>query len=502
MQYNHIRNFVKNKMFVLPVFEDRVDSDLKEFDETLTQYIGESLYEDFKGKRGQSVLLYGGERYSRLLLVGVGQEKKLNLLSWKKIVGSMVIMVQNKKLDSLTFVIPDRLSQLFDLKQLGQATVISAGMAEYTFDEHKKEDTRTKAILEFNIMSNLTSTNKKKFDQGMEIGSKVVAGINLTRHLGNTPPSIMTPTLLASESERAFKNKKNVKVTILHKEEIEKYGMGCLLGVSRGSKEEPKFIIIEYFGTDKNKKPTVLVGKGITFDSGGLSLKPSNSMSDMKFDMLGGATVIGIISSAVSLGLKKNIIGLIPTCENMPSGESYRPDDILIAMNGLSVEVQNTDAEGRLILADAFSYVGEKYKPKEVIDFATLTGACVVALGNERSGLFTKDDNLSERILSSAQNVGEQLWRLPLGEEYREAMKSEVADIKNIGGVPSAGYGGASTAAAFLETFTEDPKTGEALFPWAHIDLSSAYFTGSGKSYIRGGATGFVVETMIEFLKK
>jgi leucyl aminopeptidase len=219
-------------------------------------------------------------------------------------------------------------------------------------------------------------------------------------------------------------------------------------------------------------------------------------MRDMKFDMLGAATVLGVVKAAASLQLKKNIVGLLPACENMPGKEAYRPDDILTAMNGKTVLVENTDAEGRLILADALCYAA-RYNPKEVIDFATLTGACMVAIGTERSGLFSQNEKIVEKLQASSETVGEQLWRLPLGEEYSEAMKCEVADIKNIGG---SRYGGASTAAAFLEFFTHDAKSGKPNYPWAHIDLSSCYLGSKGKPFMRGGATGFGVETMVEYL--
>jgi leucyl aminopeptidase len=502
MKHKYTPTIPKADVIALPVFADGLMDAVRSFDTTIESYISSAISQDFSGKKGETALLYGGDKYSRLLLIGLGSEKDLSIRVWKQMVGSAIIMAQGKKAQTVGIYLPTVVVETLGAKGVGSSTAISADVAEYAFDHHKKESTRTRDVKELFIFGTLVSAKKKQFDSGLSEGRLIADGVNTTRHLGNTPPSIMTPTFLASEAVKSFRGVKSVKVTVLGRAEIKKHGMGCLIGVSQGSKEEPKFIIVEYSGTTKDKKPTVLVGKGITFDSGGLSLKPSNSMSDMKFDMLGGATVIGILKSAVNLGLKKNIIGLIPSCENMPSGESYRPDDILTAMNGLSVEVQNTDAEGRLILADALSYVGAKYKPKEVIDFATLTGACVVALGNERSGLFSTDEKLVEKISTASFAVGEQLWRLPLGEEYREAMKSDVADIKNIGGVPSGGYAGASTGAAFLETFTEDVETGRQLYPWAHIDLSASYYPGKGKSYIRGGSNGFGVETFVEFLRK
>jgi leucyl aminopeptidase len=250
--------------------------------------------------------------------------------------------------------------------------------------------------------------------------------------------------------------------------------------------------VLEYWGDKKDIKPIVLVGKGVTFDSGGLSIKPGDYMVDMKYDMLGAATALATLKITAELNQKKNLVVIVPAVENMPGGDAYRPDDILIAMNGKSVEIKNTDAEGRLILADALCYAS-RYKPQEVIDLATLTGACAVALGLERSGLFSKNKTMTEKLLNSSESIGENLWHLPLGEEYSDAMKSEVADIKNTGGVGGDRYGGSSTAAAFLEFFTD--------YDWAHIDMSSAIFGGKGKPWIRPGANGFGVQTLVDYLR-
>jgi len=480
-------------ILVLPLYEGKVMTGIKAFDPDMASHIGEAILADFGGKSGQSLMLYGGEQYPRLLLAGLGKEREVTMRSWRKLVGSGVIAAQDKKATSLTLVLPSAITTIFGSRHLGQVTTVAADVAAYSYDDMKAKDARIKPLESFTMLGELPKGERAKFEMGVKDGRVISGGVNLTRHLGNTPPSIMTPTLLAKETERAFHGDTKVKVTVLSRPEMKRLGMGCLLGVSRGSSEEPKFVIVEYTGTAKEKKPTVLVGKGITFDSGGLSLKPSNFMSDMKFDMLGAATVVGTLKAAAELRLKKNIIGLIPTCENMPSGESYRPDDILVAMNGKSVEIQNTDAEGRLILADALSFAGKKYDPKEVIDFATLTGACVVAIGTERSGLFSDEEKIVQGLLKASESIGEQLWRLPLGEEYTEAMKSEVADLKNIGGVGGPSYGGASTAAAFLKEFTS--------YPWAHIDLSSSYKGNKGSAHIRAGANGFGVETMIEYLR-
>ncbi len=350
------------------------------------------------------------------------------------------------------------------------------------------------------MLGDFDKTITKNLQTGIEEGFIIAGGVNFARHLGNIPPTIMTPTYLANEALQLAKANKNIKTKVLSEAEIEKLGMGCLLAVGRGSKHETKFIIVEYWGTDKDKKPSVLVGKGITFDSGGLSLKPGDYMIDMKFDMLGAASVLGAIKVLTDLKVKKNIVVLIPSAENMPGGDSYRPDDILTAMNGATVEIKNTDAEGRLILADGLCYA-TKYEPKEVIDLATLTGACMSALGLEKSGIFTPEDKIVEKMIDLGEAIGENLWRLPLGEEYSEAMKSEVADIKNTGGVGGERYGTASTAAAFLQFFTQDKETGEKNYPWAHIDLASAIYGSKGKAHIRAGANGFGVQVLVEYLR-
>lgn len=448
---------------------------------------------DFEGKKGQQSLVYtGDEELPRVVLLGLGKRTDMSVRRWKQSIGTAIISLQQKKTTHISVLIPESVIELFGYEKTAYETVIAIETANYCYDDHRGHDARSLPITSVDFLLLVEGQEKKEWLEGIAQGKIVGSAVNTTRHLGNTPPSHMTPAVFAKEAQKLNKISDSVKVTVLGKKEIEKLGMGCLLAVASGSDEEPKFIIIEYLAGKKSDAPTVLVGKGITFDSGGLSIKPGDFMVDMKFDMLGGATVLGVLQAAATLKLKKNIIGLIPTCENMPSGSAYRPDDILKAMNGKTVLVENTDAEGRLILADALCYAS-KYKPKEVIDFATLTGACVVALGNERSGVFTQSDEIAERLDESARHAGEQLWRLPIGEEYSEAVKSDVADLKNMGGVGGARYAGASTAAAFLEFFTD--------YPWAHIDLSSSHWAGKGKSYMRGGANGFGVQTMVEYLK-
>ena len=488
----------KYDLLVIPVFSDSLVKQIKEFDPALEAHFSKAMQKDFEGKPRQSLLLYGGMEYPRLLLLGMGKKKDFNIRVWKQIVGTGIMSAQGKKAGRVGLTVFASVVKKLGSRKTGETAVVAAEVAQYAFDDYKPKDEKVKEVKNIQFIADLSGADKRNFQKGMEDGQVIADGVNHVRHLGNTPPTIMTPSLLADEAVEMCKGNSKLKSKVLSRPEMKKLGMGCLLGVSSGSAKEPKFIVIEYKNAAKTQKPTVLVGKGITFDSGGLHIKPDAYMTEMKFDMLGAATVLGTIKAVAGLGLKKNIVGIVPTCENMPDGDSYRPDDILTAMNGRTVEIQNTDAEGRVILADGLSYTTMKYEPKEVIDFATLTGACMVAVGEERSGLFSPVDSLAKKLKKASETVGEQLWRLPLGEEFSESIKSVVADVKNIG---STRYGGASTAAAFLQFFTLDPKTGEEKYPWAHIDLSSAHVKGKGNAYIRGGANGFGVETMVEYLR-
>lgn len=487
---------------VVLAFEDtKKEKMVEDLDQTLSGNL--SLVwenEDFTGKKGQTVFVYSKNNLTkRVLLVGLGKEKDLTLRQFKQIVGSAVLNCQNHKYKNVAVYIPEVASKKIETKILIQQAVTAAAIAAYSYDNHKTD--KDSKIIEIKKLEFVLPVENKMLSKLNVVGEealKVADGVNLARHLGNIPPTIMTPSLLAEEAKKLSQENKNIKVKVLSEAEIKKLKMNLLFAVGQGSEEETKFIIVEYKGGKPNDRPIVFVGKGITFDSGGLSLKPGDYMVDMKFDMLGAASVFGTIKAAADLKIKKNLVGLIPAAENMPSGHAYRPDDIITAMNGKTVEIKNTDAEGRLILADALCYA-HKYNPKEVIDLATLTGACMAALGLERSGIFSDEEKMIEKIQQASFNVGEQVWRLPLGEEYSEAMKSEVADIKNTGGVGGERYGTASTAAAFLQFFTKD-KNGKA-YPWLHIDLASAIHGNKGKPWIRVGANGFGVETLVEYLR-
>ena len=320
--------------------------------------------------------------------------------------------------------------------------------------------------------------------EGIRLGQALAAGIELARDCANRPGNHFTPTQLAEQAQALARQHRKLKVEVFDRAEIEKLGMGAFLAVAKGSDEPPRFVVLRYQGAGKRSQPLVLVGKGITFDSGGISIKPAAEMDEMKFDMGGAASVLGVFRAIAELRPKINLIGLIPTCENLPSGRATKPGDVVTSLSGQTIEVLNTDAEGRLILCDALTYA-ERFEPAAVVDIATLTGACVIALGHHRSGLFSADDELAAALLAAGDAALDPAWRMPLDEEYDEALKSHFADIPNVG--PRAG--GAITAAMFLKRFA-------GKFRWAHLDIAgTAWKSGAAK-----GATGRPVALLTHWL--
>jgi leucyl aminopeptidase len=313
---------------------------------------------------------------------------------------------------------------------------------------------------------------------------EIAAGVRLAKDLGNLPGNVCTPSYLANSARELGREYGHLKVKVLDTDKLKKLGMGALLAVARGSEEPPKFIIAEYRNAPSEVKPIVLVGKGVTFDSGGLSIKPSKSMDEMKYDMCGAAGVLGTLRACAGLKLGVNVVGIIPATENLPGGRATKPGDIVSSHSGQTIEILNTDAEGRLILCDALSYAA-RYKPKLMVDVATLTGACMVALGQHPHGLFCNDQSLVDALLAAGQQTFDRAWQLPLWDEYKDELKSNFADMANIGGP----YGGAITAASFLSRFVDN-------VPWAHLDIAgTAWHSGDKK-----GATGRPVALLTQFL--
>jgi leucyl aminopeptidase len=324
----------------------------------------------------------------------------------------------------------------------------------------------------------------KAAPEALRIAVATAHGIEYTKYLGNLPGNFCTPTRLGEEAKKLAKSH-GLKVTVMDRKQIEKLGMGSFLSVTNGSDEPPRFIVMEYAGGKKGAAPTVFVGKGITFDTGGISLKPAPDMDHMKWDMSGAGTVFGVMRAVGEAKPKQNIVGIVAACENMPSGKATKPGDVFTSMSGQTIEVLNTDAEGRLILCDALTYA-ERFKPRAVIDIATLTGACVIALGSVNAGLFSTNDELANSLLASGKKANDRFWRMPLEDEYQEALNSNFADMANVGGRE----GGAITAACFLWRFAKK-------YPWAHLDIAGVAYKGAGKEK---GASGRPVAALMDYV--
>jgi len=366
-------------------------------------------------------------------------------------------------------------------RELAEGVVAAASDALYSYRATKPSAAKEAPLARITVLC--TKGELDAVRQGLARGEAIAAGVTLARECANRPPNLCTPAFLAEQAKKLGKEF-GLAVEVLDRKAVEKLGMGSFLAVAQGSDEPPRFIVMRYQGAGRNDQPLVLVGKGITFDSGGISIKPSADMDEMKFDMGGAASVLGTFRAVSELKPKLNLVGLIPACENMPSGKAVKPGDVVTSLSGQTIEILNTDAEGRLILADALSYA-ERFKPKAVIDIATLTGACVIALGHHNSGLFTADDALASALISAGQAAQDTCWRMPLDEEYDEALKSNFADMGNIGGRA----GGAITAAMFLKRFT-------GKYRWAHLDIAgTAWKTGAQK-----GSTGRPVPLLTHFV--
>ncbi len=377
-------------------------------------------------------------------------------------------------------MVASALPQAIDAAQ-AQALTAALGDALYVYRHTKPSAPAASKLQRVTLACGVAESTAAR--EGLQRGEAIAAGVALAREWANRPGNHCTPGDLADEARRLAKSH-GLEIEVLGRKEAEKLGMGCFLAVAQGSQQAPKFIVLQYKGAAKSAAPLVLVGKGITFDTGGISIKPAAEMDEMKFDMGGAASVLGTFRAVAQLKPKINLVGLIPACENMPSGQAVKPGDVVTSMSGQTVEILNTDAEGRLILCDALTYA-ERFEPAAVVDIATLTGACVIALGHHRSGLFSTDDALAGQLDQAGQAALDPCWRMPLDEEYDEGLKSNFADMGNVG--PRAG--GAITAAMFLKRYT-------AKYPWAHLDIAgSAWKSGAAK-----GSTGRPVPLLTQFV--
>jgi leucyl aminopeptidase len=427
---------------------------------------------DLETKPGKQIVLFRPVQTHavRVVLAGVGEGTARQV---RTAMGAAMAAVKSATLKKLVvaFATPA-------LEESVRAVVATVGDSSYVYT-HTKSKPETRTLLKTMVMASNASELKSSFDRA----AATVAGVEVAKEWANRPANHATPTMLAKAAQEIAKQPK-MACEVLGPKEVAKLGMGSFMSVAQGSAEPLRFIVLRYDGAAKTKAPTVLVGKGISFDSGGISLKPGAEMDEMKFDMGGAASVLGVFKTLSILKPAINVIGLIPSCENMPSGNAVKPSDVVTSMSGQTIEILNTDAEGRLILCDALTYA-ERFKPAAVVDIATLTGACMVALGGVRSGLFASKDDLGAALIAAGDTAQDLCWRMPLDEEYAEGLKSNFADVANIGGRA----GGAITAAKFLQRFTEK-------FPWAHLDIAgTAWKSGAAK-----GATGRPVGLLVEFL--
>lgn len=480
----------KSQAIILPLFEHskKLAGIAIEIDKRSSGLISELISNgDFEAKPSQVSMIYtqGNLPAKRIALVGLGKQSEINLEKIRTSFASVMRHLRNINVKEAATSI--NLNLLAGKKeQLVEAVVEGALLGLYQYTPYKtvgRED--LKEMSELNIMAD--AKDFSLVDSAVKKARIIANAVYFTRDLVSAPSNEMTPSIMAQKA-RAIATRKNVSCKILDKTKMKEMGMNALLAVASGSNEEPKFIILEYAGGRKKSAPIVLVGKGLTFDSGGISIKPSDKMEEMKMDMSGGAAVMGAIMAAADLQLPLNVIALIPSSENMPSGSAFKPGDILKSYSGKTIEILSTDAEGRLLLADALTYAS-KFKPDAVIDVATLTGACVIALGDDVIGMLGTNDQLKKDIEQAAQISGELVWELPLWENYHEMIKSDIADYKNAGNRAA----GTITAAAFLSKFIGD-------YPWVHLDIAGPAWTEKDKPYIPKGASGIPVRLLMELL--
>jgi len=454
--------------------------------EKINSSVKESIKET-KGKVGEISIIQtlGITPANKILIAGLGPKNKLSTDVLRNVTGKIAQKIRSLGLSEFSIVIP--IGFPIDSDSSISAVVEGTILSLYSFDKFKKEKSEKSPDLSI-LVSN--SQNAQKVISQAQI---VAEGTLFARDTANLPPNECSPSTLASIA-KSLSTKNKLKCKIFSKNELKQKKFGGISAVGQGSKNEPKLIILEHNKGRRNDKPVVIVGKAVTFDTGGISLKPGDKMDEMKFDKCGGCTVLGIMKAVSELKLPINVVGIIPSVENMPSGESYRPGDIIRLYSGKTSEILNTDAEGRLILADALSYGIKQYSPKSIIDFATLTGACIVALGNNVAGLVSNDQKLAEKIKRSSEKTSEDLWQLPINDDYMDMIKSNVADMKNVGMGRAAGT---ITAAAFLANAVNNT-------PWAHIDIAGTAWTQEAtkkKFYNPRGATGYGVRLILDYLR-
>jgi len=488
----------KTDLLVVGMFSEmtRLDKFCSRLDDKLGGAISRLVkLEDFKGKQGSSSLIYGTSEVAakRILLIGLGPKNKAGLDTIRKSAAIAANKAVSVKAEQITLAIHKALGARFATPDIGRVCAEGAYFGGYRYDEFVTDTDEQNGRKDSLLVEVIDSDSEKlaKLRKGVEAGAIIGRAQNYARTLANRPANVINPETLAAEAKKLAKGSGNLKCTVFDEKQLKQKAMGGLLAVGAGSQNKPTFIVLKYTPSGKkaDKLPTVaLVGKAITFDSGGISIKPAKGMGEMKLDKSGGIAVIASLKAISQLHLSVNVFGIIPSAENMPSGTSYRPGDIVTTYSGKTVEIDNTDAEGRMILSDGLNYA-VKSGADIIIDIATLTGACKVALGKYMAGLMTNDDKLKRQLQNASKLGGEKLWPMPSGEEYAEEMKSKIADLKNTG----SRWGGACTAAAFLSQFVGEKK-------WAHIDMAGVDMFEKGTEFSEAGASGFGVRLLTTYL--
>lgn len=478
----------RSACIVVGVFEPRrLSPAAEQLDQISDGYISNLLRRgDLEGKVGQMLLLHNVPNVlsERVLLVGCGKERELDERQYKLIISKTIANLnETGSMEAVCFLSELHVKARDTYWKVRQA-VETTSNSLYSFNQLKSKKEELRRPLR-KLVFNVPSRRELALgERAIKHGAAIAKGSALCRDAANMPPNICTPTWLAEQAEQVAENFSNLTIERVDREQMEKLGMHSYLAVGRGSHNPPMMTVMHYQGADSDKAPIVLVGKGLTFDTGGISIKPSEAMDEMKYDMCGAAAVLGAMRSIVELELPINVVGVLAGCENMPDGNAYRPGDILTTMSGQTVEVLNTDAEGRLVLCDVLTYV-ERFNPEAVVDLATLTGACVIALGAHASAVLSPHNPLAHELISAGEQSSDRAWRLPLWDEYQDALDSPFADMSNLGGRPA----GTITAACFLSRFTKK-------YLWAHMDIAGTAWQG-GKNK---GSTGRPVPLLTQFL--
>lgn len=468
--------------------QDKLDEAAAEIDEAGDGVLRRLASDgDLPTQPGKAVLLPAipGVQAGRVIVAGLGKPGRFGPVEYRKALdASLKLLAQTGAADALCWLARGEIHDTGPYYR-GRHAAQAVGDALYRFGPYKSRRRKAPKLKKFGL-GLAGDAEREEAQDGMSDGQAIVRGMDLTRDLGNAPPNVCTPGYLVTRARDLARRYSKISVEVLDEPDMQRLGMGALLSVARGSEVPGHLIVLSYDGAGDDEAPVALVGKGITFDTGGISIKPSQAMDEMKYDMGGAAAVLGALLSAAALELPLNLKVLVPTAENMPSGRASRPGDIVTSLSGQTVEILNTDAEGRLILCDALTYAQREFEPRAMIDVATLTGACVIALGHHHTGLMANDDALAGALLAAGERSRDRAWRLPLGEDYARQLKSNFADMANVGGREA----GAITAGAFLAKFTEDSR-------WAHLDVAGTAWR-SGNS--NKGSTGRPVPLLVDYL--